>query len=62
MYMPNMKSLSLTDKKLWSRLKFLDIKVKGHGKGHLGQSLCHDLKGSHLKECNVKYQSSTYKG
>ena len=29
-----MKALPETIQKLWSRLKFLDIKVKGHSQGH----------------------------
>ena len=33
-HMWNMKALSLTVQKLWSRLKFSKLKVKGHGQGH----------------------------
>ena len=32
--MANMKALLLMDQKLWQKLKFLDMQVKGHGQGH----------------------------
>ena len=34
MYMWNMKASPETVQKLWQRLKFFDMKVKGHREGH----------------------------